>query len=47
MSGRRTKLLRSQALDMGFNLTTVQINGKGLPNLFRRIKKNYTNLRGK
>lgn len=45
MSGRRTKLLKAQALEYGFDLSTIMIAGRGLPNLFRRIKKNYTRLK--
>lgn len=41
MSGKRTKALRTEALNMGLDLTTLMIKGIGQSNLFRRIKKDY------
>ena len=44
MSGKRTKQLRSEALKLGIDIFTIQIKGKGTPNQFRKIKKQYIRL---
>lgn len=41
MSGKRTKLLRKQALNFGIDIKTLQIAGSGIVNRFRKIKKYY------
>ena len=47
MSGKRTKRLRKIGLSMGLDLYTIQLHGRGIPNLFRKMKKDYTNHKGK
>jgi len=52
MSGKRTKRLKKTALQMvkdlkekhnkEIKLDSLRLNNKGEPNLFRRIKKDYT-----
>ena len=41
MSGKRTKLLRKEALETGVDIYTTQIAGRGRPNAFRKIKEYY------
>ena len=43
MSGKRTKQLRTQALKQGIDIFTLQIEGRGIANRFRQIKKLYLN----
>ena len=43
MSGKRTKLLRKQALSLGIDIKSLQIAGKGIANRFKKIKKYYLN----
>lgn len=47
MNGKRTKQLRKIAIDMGIDISTIQLNGRGIPNLFRKMKKDYTNQKRK